>query len=324
MTDYCPPVSGTSTSGMPSSRNSWGVDVNRNDIVGTAWDGYSGASTTSCTSGTFAGPEPGSEPETKAVHWIVDTFPTIKFANDIHSYGGYFMWAPGAYKTTGRETLPQANIGVSDYFMAVAERVESRIKESRGTAMLPERTGVVVDVLYSAAGNSGDYLWYNKGIIGYDFEAGADIFTSTISGTVQTGVGFQPVYDPEGQAEAMEFASGNYGLLETALEYANDVTPPQAALVPDGGVSKAPIQATFKFVNEPSVIYYTLDGSTPTTASQTWEAQGPRMPGQVFEFDTTTTVKWIAKDIKGNISDVQTAQFVVTSPVLYLPLITQQ
>ena len=27
-----------------------------------------------------------------------DTFPNIKFANNIHSYGGYFMWAPGAYK----------------------------------------------------------------------------------------------------------------------------------------------------------------------------------------------------------------------------------
>lgn len=59
------------------------------------------------------------------------------------------------------------------------------------------------------------------------------------------------------------------------------------------------------------MIYYTLDGSTPMTSSATWEATGPRQPGQVFLFDQTATIKWIAKDIKGNISEVRSASFVI-------------
>ena len=79
-------------------RNSWGVDLNRNFTVGSAFDGYDGASTTSCTSGTFAGPAELSEPEAKNEVWLTEKYPNIKFAMNTHSYGGYFMWPPGAYK----------------------------------------------------------------------------------------------------------------------------------------------------------------------------------------------------------------------------------
>ena len=70
MTNYCAP---TISSGIPSSRNSWGVDLNRNGRIGTVWDGYSGASATSCTSSTFAGPAPASEPEFKNLIHIDET-----------------------------------------------------------------------------------------------------------------------------------------------------------------------------------------------------------------------------------------------------------
>ncbi len=313
MTDYCDPAA---TSGaMPSNRNSWGVDINRNGRVGSVYDGYDGAST-NCTSTTYAGPAEASEPETNNLIYVDENY-NIKFSMNVHSYGGYFMWPPGAYIAAGRVTLPAPNIGIEKYFFAASDRILNRVKEERDTAILPARTGAVADVLYSAAGNTADDEYYNYGIIGWDFETGADVFRSTETGTSQTGVGFQPGFDPEGNAEALEFASGNYGLLEMALAYAQDVTPPVADIVPDGGASPAPIQATFQYVNEPSVIYYTLDGSTPTTSleppttTKTWEAQGPRLPGEVFEFDENTTIKWIAKDIKGNISDVRSATFVI-------------
>jgi hypothetical protein len=166
-------------------------------------------------------------------------------------------------------------------------------------------------VLYSAAGSSADQEWYSKGIIAYSFETGSDRFVSTTTGIDQLAVGFQPDFATEGQAEAMEFASGNYGLLETALQYAFDDEPPVADLVPAGGTSATPIRATFQYVNEPSVIYYTLDGSTPTTSSTTWNATGPRQPGQVFLFDKTTTIRWIAQDIRGNVSPARSATFVI-------------
>ena len=87
----------------------------------------------------------------------MDTFPNIKFANNIHSYGGYFMWAPGSYKNDGqRTTAPAPNIGIEQYFFQAGEKILKRIKDSRGTVILPERTGPIADVLYSAAGNSAD------------------------------------------------------------------------------------------------------------------------------------------------------------------------
>ena len=108
--------------------------------------------------------------------WVVDNFPKIKFAINIHTHGGYFMWAPGAYKSQGRETLPAPNIGIEKYFFDVSETILSHIKSSRGTVILPDRTGPIADVLYSAAGNSADDQWYRRGIIAYSFEAGAERF----------------------------------------------------------------------------------------------------------------------------------------------------
>jgi Ca2+-binding RTX toxin-like protein len=307
LTRYCPL---TAANGMPASRNSWGVDLNRNNTIGTYFDGYAGGGN-GCTGETYSGPAEASEPEIRNEHWVVENFPNIKFSNNIHSYGGYFMWAPGSYVSAGRKTLPAPNIGIEAYFFEGAEKILQRIKESRGTVILPGRTGPVADVLYSAAGNSADEQWYRRDIIAYSFETGADLFASTETGTTQTTVGFQPNYADEGRHEANEFAAGNYGLLETALEYAYDKQAPVAEIKPNGALGRTPLDATFSWVNEPSVIHYTTDGSEPTESSPTWEARGPRQPGKWLHFDQTTTVKWIAEDIRGNMSPVQSATFVV-------------
>ncbi len=296
--------------------------MNRNSGSYSLFDGYFGAST-SCTSETYAGPSEYSEPETRNEGWVMDTFPNIKFANNIHSYGGYFMWAPGAYKNDGhRTTSPAPNIGIEKYFFEAGEKILKRIKDSRGTIILPERTGPIADVLYSAAGNSADDAWYRKGIIAYSFETGADRMLNTTTGIAPTTVGFQPCFAGvgtgggqgacptsgalanEGRDEALEFAAGNFGLVESAYAYGKDVTPPVADLDSDGVTqSKGPINYRFNMTSEPSVIHYTTDGSTPTLSSPTYESQRARSVGQVLTVSTpgTSTVKWLAVDIKGNV-----------------------
>jgi Zinc carboxypeptidase/Chitobiase/beta-hexosaminidase C-terminal domain len=355
----------------PAARNAWGVDLNRNNTVGTVFDGYIGASH-SCISDVYAGPAEASEPEIQNELWIADTFDNIKFSNNIHSFGGYFMWAPGAYLPDRSEgDLVHANIGVEKYFFAAGDRILNRIKEHRNTAILPERTGPISDVLYSAGGNSADEHWYERDVIAYSFETGADLYfvntqvaaaagatgirvspnaggifylkpgdtlrvgaggpnpeTRTVAAVnrtanpnilftqpltnahpantrvegaaLQTGVGFQPDY-AEGKHEALEFAAGNYGLLESALEYARDRKPPKVRMT-GPRESRRPIDTTFDWGEEPAVIRYTTDGSKPRSSSRMWDSTGPREPGEVFHVTRTTTFRWSATDIKGNVS----------------------
>ena len=385
MMNYCPV---TGTSGMPPTRSSWGVDNNRNFSVGSLFDGYFGAST-NCTGETYAGPSELSEPENQSEISIPARFPNIKFSMNVHSSGGLFMWSPAAYTGNGRVALPYPNIGIEGYFWETAARVLDRIKQYRGNVIDPQTTGPVADVLYSAAGNSSDEMYYKFNLISYDFEVGNSRLATTLSaasavgatnvkvasvagfvpgaqivvdsrhtvpgeptppvaetrtittvgtagaggtgisfadpltaahpsgaevlgGTATMGSGFMPNYTTEGQHEAMEFANGNYGILERALAYSRDSEPPVADTIPLGpAASQTPIDVTFKWVNEPSIIYYTLDGSTPTLASPSWQAQRPRAPGEFFTFSHTTTVKWFAVDVKGNTSAVRSARFAV-------------
>jgi Chitobiase/beta-hexosaminidase C-terminal domain len=284
------------------------------------------------------------------------------------------MWAPGAYlPDRGEGIAKHPNIGIEKYFFVAGDKILNRIKEVRQTVILPERTGPVADVLYSAAGNSADEHWYNRGVIAYSFETGADRYVNTslsaasaagatgvrlatrtgfntgdrikidagtageevrivqsvaennppspqpnvtlteplslahalgavvAGGTTQQGVGFQPDYATEGKFEALEFAAGNYGLLESAYEYETDKEKPRVSM---SGPQKSdgPMTTTFVWENEPSVIHYTMDGSKPDETSTVWDATGPREPGQVFHLTKTTTFRWLATDMRGNSS----------------------
>ena len=304
-----------------------------------------------------------TEAEIKNEHWIGDTFKGIKFANNIHTHGGYFMWAPGAYIQQGRVTLPAPNIGIERYFFDVADTILSHIKASRNTAILPQRVGPIADVLYSAAGNSSDENWYRRGIIAYSFEAGAQrIQVNPTTGAItRTDVGFQPCFQNsqppagfsstsctsgtpernallanEGHDSTMEFAEGNFGEIQGALEYHNDVTPPATTIDYSAAqTSGDPIQFKFNWIGEPSVIFYTTDGTTPTVitddrltegvegcdnlpvggSTKCYNGQGPRRPGEVLTLSTpgAYTVKWTSVDMKGNVEAVKTQRLLVAA-----------
>jgi hypothetical protein len=210
MDDWC-----TGATRDPANRDRFGVDVNRNYSVGSLFDGYVGGSS-NCLGETAAGTGEHSEPESRNIIALADAHPNIKFAMNVHSYGGYFMWPPGAYKADGRITLPRPSIEQSAEFLAAAKQIVSSIAAERGTVTWPAQTGPVADVLYSAAGNSADELYYENDIFAWDFEVGNDIWNPTTQ--EWEGVGFQPPYN-EAHGEAMEYASGLVQLVRVAAEY---------------------------------------------------------------------------------------------------------
>ncbi|RPF54174.1 M14 family metallopeptidase [Aquisalibacillus elongatus] len=290
MTNHCPEE--LSDFG---ARHYWGVDLNRNHSVGSVHDGYIGAST-NCTSAVYAGPEEHSEPESQNLVWLADEFDNIDFAMNIHSYGGYFMWSPGAYDEN-REPLPRPTAGEESFYWAASNHILNKIKEHRGTVILPSRTGPIPDVLYSAGGNSADYLWYEKDIYTWNFEVGADLWNDEEQRWQP--VGFQPPYE-EGHEEAMEFANGLIGLFEVAYQHSKDNQPPKSEINPGKGKHDGPVELEFE-TSEPATIYYTLDGSRPTFESNILQLNGTREPAETLTIDETTTVKWFAVDPAGNV-----------------------
>jgi len=278
MTNYCGP-------GDPNdfnARNAWGVDNNRNYDEGSLFDGYNGAST-SCTSATFAGPNELSEPESMNVDWVPATYDNIKFAMNIHSSGNYFMWSPGAYITPGRETLPRPSLGTEDYFFAASKDILTEIETWRGLTVSPARTGPIADVLYSAAGNSGDMLYYKHDLYAWNFEVGTS---------------FQPEWD-EAYNQMMEFSNGVIELYDVANDWAADRNAPQTWLEPAGGRYDGPVEVTW-VTSEPVDIHYTLDGSAPDWDSPIWQSAGVREGGEAIVIDETTTIRWFSVDAAGN------------------------
>jgi hypothetical protein len=158
-----------------------------------------------------------SEAESRNVVAVASAHPNIRFSLNVHCYGGYFMWSSGAYKAEGRVTRPRPSIDESKVFLDSARRIVGAIASERGTVTWPSNTGPVADVLYSAAGNSADHLYYDLGVVAWNFEIGNDRWNEATG--EWEGVGFQPPYE-EAHAESQEYASGLVELVRIARDYA--------------------------------------------------------------------------------------------------------
>lgn len=288
MTNYCPTDGPRDPLFLQQEGGGahWGVDNNRNYGAYTLWDGYAGAST-NCIAQTFAGPfdeGPMSQPENQNLVWIADEHENITFSMNIHSWGDYFMWAPGAYIAEGRVPAPRPTLAEEAYFWAASESILTAIKQHRDTVVTPARTGPVIDVLYSAAGNSGDHLWYLNDIYAWNFELGS--------------AGFQPEWE-EAHQQALEYSNGLYNMLEVAYAYDTDDKFPRSKLVPGQGIYEEPVEVTFE-TSEPASVYYTLDGSRPTFESPRLELSGLREGPETILIEETTAIKWFSVDVAGN------------------------
>ncbi|MBR5272986.1 MAG: PHB depolymerase family esterase [Clostridia bacterium] len=81
-----------------------------------------------------------------------------------------------------------------------------------------------------------------------------------------------------------------------------DITAPITSTLPEGGTYDQTL-LVFISTNETATTYYTLDGSTPTTASTIYTAP--------IEITETTTLKFFSVDTAGNVEDVKTREYVI-------------
>ena len=272
------------------ARDSWGVDNNRNYTEYSLFDGYDGAST-SCTSDVYAGPSELSEPENRNLDWLAAR-PNVKFAMNLHSSGNYFMWSPGAYALPGRISAPRPTLAQESYFWGASSRILTAIKRHRGMSVTPARTGPISDVLYSAAGNSGDMLWYKYGIYAWNFEVGTQ---------------FQPPFEgsPTGASahqETLEYANGLVELLRVAYDFGKDRTRPESALSLTPSSTAGMVNLRFE-TTEPAAVFYTLDGGVPTYSSALYASGGLREGGALLTVPSGATVHWFSVDAAGNVEN---------------------
>src|SRR5207249_2449947 len=85
---------------------------------------------------------------------------------------------------------------------------------------------------------------------------------------------------------------------------------------PSGGLYNSAQSVTLT-ASAPSTIYYTKDGTTPTTSS----TNGPS-PVSGISISTSTTLKFFAKDTAGNSGTIQTASYTVDTVAPAAPVIT--
>lgn len=132
---------------------SYGVDLNRNFPIGFV-------KSTSPSSNVYGGPEPFSEPETRALKNFVDTHKNIAIALDYHSQGNVFF---PAHDFRHEDTIDTTDLNVLCANMAEeARKVSNRlygIHQGKPPAKL--------------IGGSGREYYYSKGIIASVVEVGA-------------------------------------------------------------------------------------------------------------------------------------------------------
>lgn len=289
MTNHCDP-----TRSDPGYRDSWGVDLNRGYSVASRHDGFAGASGT-CTASTFSGHDELSEPEARNVVELVEANDNIRFFMTIHSNGGQLFWQPGAYIAEGRLTPTRPPLGDETYYWSMARRILSQVKAYQDTVVRPDKVGGSSDVLYSSAGNVREELYVNHGVYAFGWEVGGAVWDTTTR-TWSSG-SFQPSW-AQARGEYMEYASGVTEMWRIAADHGRDTTAPVVTLEGDGD------GWTFT-TSEPTHVYYTTDGSTPTEQSTAWMASGIRERGETLDFPAGTTVRWLAVDPAGNAAEGQ-------------------
>ena len=318
---------------MPSGRNAWGVDLNRNNTRDTLFDGYFGAST-ACTSDVYAGPFEASEPEIRTSSGSRTRSRSIKFANNIHTprrllhVGAGRLPADGPHHAAGPEHRHR------EVLLRRAGRRSCRTSRSPrhgdpAAAHGPDRRRAVLGgrqlgrrpvlpqghhrllvrdrAQTDSSPTSGRHPSRSR-----PASSRASRASAPAAGTLR-----QLQREPRSTRVATRrWSSPPATTAWSSPRTTTRWTPPRRTRRSSStrpAPAGAPINYRFNLVGEPSVIHYTTDGSTPTLNSPTYNNQRARSIGEVLTINRLGVhdIKWFAVDIKGNQSAVETQRFLI-------------
>jgi hypothetical protein len=246
-----------------------GVDVNRNQDF--LWD-FRAAFAPAATGGNLASDSPASgvyhgssavsEAETRNVNFIFDSFPSIRWYVDVHSYSEdiLYVWGDDELQVTDPSQSFQNSAlngtrgligGAYGEFMddgdlarhiALAGAFTASLREVRGTNYVP-KPGFS---LYPTSGTNDDYA-YSRHLV--DPSKG-----KTLAFTVEWGTQFQPL-PPEMQEVIKDVSAGLIGLGLKALGIDSFIVTDRDTF------SSYEVETTLSYPNAFTVIY---DGFAPT------------------------------------------------------------
>jgi hypothetical protein len=134
-------------------------------------------------------------------------------------------------------------------------------------------------------------LWYRHGIYAWNFEIGSE-FQPPFMGVTPEG--------PSAHEETMEFANGLVELVRLVYDYDKDSVRPESFVHFAASSTAGMVSATFT-TSEPAAVFYSLDGSTPTYASNLYGSAGVREGGERLTIPIGTVVRWFSVDSAGNV-----------------------
>ncbi len=146
-------------------------------------------------------------------------------------------------------------------------------------------------MLYSAAGNSGDMLWYKYGIYAWDFEVGS---TFQPPFEAETPTGPAPTRRPWSSPTASSRCCGSPAT----------TTPtrcrPTSEVKVTSSATEGKVNVEFT-TSEPASVFYTTDGTVPNLRVDDVRRRRPARGRRAPQVDEGAEVRWITVDSRGNV-----------------------
>src|SRR2546427_5622188 len=109
---------------------------------------------------------------------------------------------------------------------------------------------------------------------------------------------------PNNRPAGSSYYATNSGNVQLQIVYSQDSLPPTASASP-AGATYTSAQSVTLAASEPATIYYTKDGTTPTTSSAVYSSP--------ISITTTTTLKFYAKDTAADIGTVTSQVYTINT-----------